>query len=782
MLMTRKKILDSVPRYRAVLQDEPEYFSVGHDIGIPFLMTDQLKNDKDVAVLACGIGDARLLYATIVLGAMLAPKSTSKKYHFTLVDLKPAVFARDLLVFHMLVAMRSQDDEKREETSWAIAYVFAGQVMPPWASETVHESMLALITALEDVSNNVMDMFYVSEPAREKIIHVLKQWREPPEETYTVAAIRRMMVEQSDANDEAYAEVDGDDMAEALGPKSPPGCRSTDSDARLFNDIHVALPSLHLLERHEPHLLLVSEAYRESRSPSDRKALDDYIDSTWKPNLTVVDFDFERKCEDHGTLSGQPFFNWSPCTVVSSLFMILPHQMFLSKPGVFEHISAFFRKVSSCLTHLGDRIVIEVVPGEMNDVLERLRYGLLRFGQKTIGNLDPSKFPNRFDKIDMSNIPDYVGGPFTTFIHGIPLLREERRSLLRSYVLRNLYTWESHDQFLAEYLVLGNRNVIHSHFRTALTQNSLRLESMNAGQTTSSGSTAMGVAFEWERTAPTSSYMPLQERMPRSRLERWLHSHFLKLCLPYPRDRSSKLGVNAPLNLTSFLHLITHVASLGYPRDWLSHILHELCTGMLIQTQAAPPIDEVTCENLAENRFEPADFSVGPFAAEFRTLVAIWEPVLGVPLAWNTPVAGKKLLPESKMIRKFTIRFPKKPIGDTGLMSVCFSLVMKKKSLETPGCSLNDLLDDRVDECPELPDAKRVRREPHVHMISACKFTPETLEVEFWLDEREVDCVVAETGWEAWIWRTDEWESVMGPVSLDSYGDLVKGEAWSETT
>uniref|UniRef100_A0A8H7K2S1 DUF4470 domain-containing protein n=1 Tax=Bionectria ochroleuca TaxID=29856 RepID=A0A8H7K2S1_BIOOC len=758
MSMTRKKILDSVPRYRAVLQDEPEYFSVGHDSGIPFLLTEQMQSEKDVAVLACGIGDARLLYATIIFAAMVAPKS--KKFHFTLVDVKPPVFARDLLVFHMLVAMRSQDDyKKKEETSWAIAYVFAGQVMPPWASEILHESISALITALEDSSSNVMDIFYVSGPAREKIIHILKQWREPPVETYTVAAIRRMMVEQSDAQNKAFAKESED---EPPHPKFPPGCLDTDSDARLFNDIHVVLPSVPLLERHEPELLLVSRAYRESHSPSDRKALDDCINSTWKPNVTVLDFEFELKCEDRGTLSGQPFFNWSPDGVATALFIALPYQIFLSKPGVFEHISAFFRKASSSLEQLGDRIVIEVVTGEMNDTFERLRYGLLRFGQKAIGNLDPSKFPNRFDKIDMSNIPDYVGGSFTSFIHGIPLLREERRSLLRSYVLRNLHAWDSHDIFLAEYLVLGERE----ERRQDLTFWKCSHEH------------PIGVAAHRATliaSAPPRSHVTAKTRN--------VAPFSLPQALPAPYSLPSlERGCERPLNLTSFLHLVAHVASLGYPRGWLSRILHELCTGMLTQTRAAPPIDEITDEGLAEVIFNPVDFSVGPFAAEFRTLVAIWEPILDVPLAWNTPAAGKKLLPEAKMIRKFTIRFPKEPIVTTGLLEIsCFSVVMKKKSLKAPGRTLRGFLDDRMDECPKLPNAKRVRREPHVHMISACKFTPETFEVEFWLDERVVDCLVAETGWEAWIWRTDVYESAMGPVSLDSYGDLVKGEAWSET-
>ncbi|CAG9951502.1 unnamed protein product [Clonostachys rosea f. rosea IK726] len=720
MSMTRKKILDSVPRYRAVLQDEPEYFSVGHDMR--------------------GCGRSRLRHrgreASLCHHHLRGDGgSKSKKFHFTLVDVKPPVFARDLLVFHMLVAMRSQDDyKKKEETSWAIAYVFAGQVMPPWASGILHESISALITTLEDSSSNVMDIFYVSGPAREKIIHILKQWREPPVETYTVAAIRRMMVEQSDAQNKAFAKESED---EPPHPKFPPGCLHTDSDARLFNDIHVVLPSVPLLERHEPELLLVSRAYRESHSPSDRKALDDYINSTWKPNVTVLDFEFELKCEDRGTLSGQPFFNWSPDGVATALFIALPYQIFLSKPGVFEHISAFFRKASSSLEQLGDRIVIEVVTGEMNDTFERLRYGLLRFGQKAIGKPRPEQVPKQIRQDRHEQYPnfqhqastnrvllsDYVGGSFTSFIHGIPLLREEGRSLLRSYVLRNLHAWDSHDIFLAEYLVLGEREA-RPHLLEVQHEHPIGVAAHRA---TLIASCPSKIACHGEDSkcgsilTSSSSACPIFATEPRT----W--------------------GVSAPLNLTSFLHLVAHVASLGYPRGWLSRILHELCTGMLTQTRAAPPIDEITDEGLAEVIFNPVDFSVGPFCRRVphprRHLGANPRRALGLEHSRR----GQEAAPGSQDDSQVHHPIPKGTDRDYRLVGDILLLGShEKKSLKAPGRTLRGFLDDRMDECPKLPNAKRVRREPHVHMISACKFTPETFEVEF--------CLTREW-WTAWSLR-----------------------------
>ncbi|CAH0025109.1 unnamed protein product [Clonostachys rhizophaga] len=102
-------------------------------------------------------------------------KPLKRKLHFTLVDLKATVFARDLLIFRMLFDLQTQAAKQREETNIAISYVFAGQPMPSWASDILHGAMAAVIAELEDLSSNVM------EPARQDIARVLKEWQQPPE-------------------------------------------------------------------------------------------------------------------------------------------------------------------------------------------------------------------------------------------------------------------------------------------------------------------------------------------------------------------------------------------------------------------------------------------------------------------------------------------------------------------------------------------------------------------------------------------------------------------------
>ncbi|CAH0057403.1 unnamed protein product [Clonostachys solani] len=773
LLATRKKLLDRVPRYRTVLQDEPEFYCVGHDDARSFFTEAQLKNGEDLACLCCGIGDARLLYATLIITATLAGMSPSrKKLHFTLVDLKSIVFARDLVIFRMLFDFQTQTEKQREETTIAIAYVFAAQLMPSWASDILHGAMAAVIAELENLSSNVMGIFYVPEPARQIIARVLKEWQQPPEPWYTTAALRGILSRESKLRDAERTSIVFGDM-EPTNEKVPPGCGKHDPDTRTFFDIHVLLPPADLMQKYDPRLADIHKAYGKKQTRKNRKVLDDYLDSNWKPNVTVIDLEFQRKREDRAT--GGPNITWSPHQIVSQLFPNFQPQAAQCPPGVLSHFQSFFNMVGKSIPRLKSRLVIEVVLGEMNDALERLRYGLLRHDQKPVENLDPSKFPDKFDNIDLSNVPDYVGGSLTTFLHGIPLLREERKSLLRSYVLRNTPAWETHGQFLAEYLVLSDRERIESHFRTSLNPSSKMIEKQYDQVRVGPGGIVMVVGFEWHGTSSPASFLPAKTRMTRPELEHWLHSHFLKLCLPYPRVRFDPMGVLAPLNLTAFLHLIAHVASLGYPLHWLSATLAALCGGMLARTRAGPPAASITDEKLAGETYPPADVSVAPFAAEFRTLLAMWEPVLGIPLVWDTAAGDEPLLPELTMIRRYTIRFPA-TIWDSSLMNSVFSVVIKPQSLKVPSNHLARLLDDRGGD--PSPTARGARRAPRIHLISACKWTSNTKTMEFWMDERTIDGLLAEKGWEAWIWRTDSWESVLGPLSLDK-GALVKNEAWS---
>lgn len=179
---------------------------------------------------------------------------------------------------------------------------------------------------------------------------------------------------------------------------------------------------------------------------------------------------------------------------------------------------------------------------------------------------------------------EYVGGPLTSFLYASPLLKSGPGTGLTSTVLRNPPKWKSIDQFLAEYLLLYDRELIRTHF-------SLKL-STEVHEDPNDIYHQMGLGFSlmdyvlWERTE--SQPLTFEQLMPKQKLTKWLHAVFLKLCLPYPRPKMDHSLVYAPLNLTTFLRLLSHIAELGYPAHWLSPVVTSLLEGEITTITRAP--------------------------------------------------------------------------------------------------------------------------------------------------------------------------------------------------
>lgn len=98
----------------------------------------------------------------------------------------------------------------------------------------------------------------------------------------------------------------------------------------------------------------------------------------------------------------------------------------------------------------------------------------------------------------------------------------------------------------------------------------------------------------WERIRPQRA-LTFEQLMPQSKLLHWLYTHFLKICLPYPRARGDDgMGlIFAPLNVTAFVRLLEHVSELGYPTHWISNMIDSIFSGQ-ITTTARPPSQQVS--------------------------------------------------------------------------------------------------------------------------------------------------------------------------------------------
>jgi hypothetical protein len=343
---------------------------------------------------------------------------------------------------------------------------------------------------------------------------------------------------------------------------------------------------------------------------------------------------------------------------------------------------------------------------------------------------------------------------------------------MRSYVIRNTPIWKTHSAFLAEHLLLPKREQITSHFRTALKSHSLETEQDNSGRIVNGGGVVMAAGYEWEPTSSPTAQLAPETRMTRGELERWLHSHFLKLCLPFPGVPGDLLLIYAPLGMASYFSLVSHVATLGYPAHWLAGLLATLCRGVLARSRAGPPTAEVTNERMAARLWPVKDVCTAPFVAEFRTLLAMWEPLLGFSMVDAN--SDELLLPQREAIRRYTIQLPDRR-DVTHLSTSAFVLVLKARSCEVAGGNLRRLLDDRTGD--SSPAACTARMSPRVHVVSAFTWKADTTTAGFWMDKGVMDSLIADGSWEAWIWRTDTWRAVLGPAPLHGDGVSV-GESW----
>lgn len=127
-----------------------------------------------------------------------------------------------------------------------------------------------------------------------------------------------------------------------------------------------------------------------------------------------------------------------------------------------------------------------------------------------------------------------------------------------------------------------NRELIQSHFQ-------LKLSTETPEDSTDQF--PLQRYFLWERIPQQT--LTFEQLMPQNKFIHWMHAHFLKLCLPYPRPIFDQPPIYAPLNMTVFCRLIAHVSELGYPAHWISSLIQSILSGK-ITTSARPPAQVVS--------------------------------------------------------------------------------------------------------------------------------------------------------------------------------------------
>ncbi|KAI1208761.1 uncharacterized protein F4807DRAFT_429253 [Annulohypoxylon truncatum] len=458
--------------------------------------------------------------------------------------------------------------------------------------------------------------------------------------------------------------------------------------------------------------------------------------------------------------------NFTPQEVVRDLYWTFnPEETGTVNWCAFEYLTHFFSSAAEWSAKIQEQTVIKIIVNDAMNVMELAELHLL--------NHDHPSIPDRYDGIDLSYLPDIIGGPLATFTYGVPILRHDKISELRSWVSFNPTQWASQDQFLTEYLLLTDRSTITNTFATTLTdESSYKERDFHERISSSNGFCLLMLqALSWVRTS--NKPMCWDQLMPRYELIKWLHMHILKLCLPPRRLKVKGQQVYMPLNMTAFFRLIIHLSRVGYPSHWLSAVLTEICTGR-ISSQARAPKGILMDKSEAMHKHPKRDMFIEPFVEEFRTHFVIWNHLLPFGI-----LQDKNPLQHIGTIREYKQRFPYS--DDTLLTHVyhpVIALIFWNVSLngEIPQAGLRQALLDDENTDPMYQGISS--HSGRVHVISTVKIVTSAMTVSFWFADGPIQNILS-TGsrWEAWLWDTGDWTPRLGPARVDRM-TLMAGETW----
>ncbi|KAI8307905.1 putative tetratricopeptide [Colletotrichum sp. SAR11_59] len=756
----RTQTCDRVARYKASLQDIPEYYAVGHDFAEPLLQLDEplweLLGPKDMlSFLLCGSGDARHLFVSIATlffqDMMNQRKGKNKAFsqaYFTIIDINAAALARTLIMFDMgfrYAAMKTQKMPRIEDALTIMSYMFSSAFMPSFAAEKMLEHIRTVIDELEEqgdgVGSDFMGMFYLPRETRIQVVRKLKQWAEPLGEKYATKRLRPLMMEN--------LEIEKFRRSLMLNFDATKVPYENRSDLE-FNELGVVFGSQVFIKRREPELLPLLDAFRSGQQSSKAELLK-HIDTHWVTNPTVLDMDYQPRREQEirasqGLSEVPPGFDWNPAEMIKNLRSILSTE---KEEDVLKIVSEFFEHFSIAMMTLHSRIKIEVIAGEMADVLDRIRHGNLKHRLQR---------PNDVEAIDPTQFPrdDYIGGPLAAFLTGGPLLRQDRPSKLRFNNLLNPPMFKSHDQFLAEYVLMHDAKEVESNFGVTREKNPNPPEVDETALLQMFGGNKFAIEdyFIWAKSSNTTARG--KRLMSRSALERWLYLHLLKICLPYHRPKLSDRPVHAPLNLTTFLRIVGHMHDVGYPAHWLSGVLSSVCEGSISTTARAPRELVVSPENLSTS-YPQRKICLNPWRAEFTTLLSLWTGLFPFGI-----IAMENALVPAEKVVECNVAFPEFFEAQGRVMHFVLA-IFNTTEVDPRNFDLRELLSD--DEAGNSSDAARKFRENSVHIVTAFRFSTATRTATFWMRQDVLDEFTSTDSWQICICRTDSWEEVRSRVS-----------------
>ncbi|KAM0151843.1 hypothetical protein ACHAQE_008348 [Botrytis cinerea] len=781
----RVEILERLARYHPSMKPAGDYVPIGHDDAKSLFdetLALRVPVGETISFFNSGLGDARHFLASLISIAHEEAKGKipKRRFHFTLNDINKHVLTRDLIIFCLLDKL-SRENRMFESVNIlnTIYLIFAACLLPKWVSEQLQEVIAELLRCLKN-AQQPLEWIYLHEADIPFYIQVLENWAPEGKASTEFTAEEVMESVISTMQDSIYNNKSAE-YWEHIGPYC-------NRERELYCASGVLLPSMQAMQKNDPKLVDLS--FKVLEIPGGKRLrlfMTHVMTDNWVFNPTQLDWDSH-------TAIGNPepgvFLRFDPFNLASRLRKELGEELPLADniSHLFEYVAPFFAKAASAIKYLGNRLKVEMVKGDYIDVAERIHFGLhydptesQARGTGTTGYPRPKDFSSLYHRVALSNIPDYVGGHLTTFLHAMPLLARHSTSLAGSVCLRNPPFFRNMGDFLSEYQLVDSEKM---------------LEQL----------TGVRIVFRGHGPVPLASYtyycwnqpidsVPLSKqvkaRLSREDLKKWFHALFLKMAIPMTCDHRLSSDNNemiySPLNLTILFRQPGHLYSLGYPAHWLSEILVPLLedAGML-KTNVRPPRNVPLQPNQVNSKYPIKKLCIMPFVPELKTLTTLFAPLLPFRIDPNL------LYPIDKI---YEYTFDLSPLPEYYVQPTCLALIFFSPN-RSPGNHLplemqlslrkfldpsrhNDVLDHGSEDAGQKVDDWRAK---DVIVWSTLKFDAEKQEAKAWMPEQIIEQIV-NRNWKCGLMRRDLWMIVgVTIVSIPRrVRDMMKmGRKWDE--
>ena len=373
-----------------------------------------------------------------------------------------------------------------------------------------------------------------------------------------------------------------------------------------------------------------------------------------------------------------------------------------------------------------------------------------------------------YDRIHLSNIPDYTGGSLMMFLVALPLIWPDQSSYITTNSLPSASRFDSAADYDSEYVCLHRPSDLEKTFQVRMAPSEHRFAE-NFAQVGLPEHLfdpfIMSRYHKWHHQVKENEPRKITDLMPRPRFETWLYRLFLKLSIPVPRDPMDITLIHSPVNLTILVRLCIHLHDVGYPAHRISTVLDNLLSGK-ITTKARPPSTDPLALEETAHEMSSLKQSTAFFVAELSTLITMWQSVIPFgTLAPNLPLVDD--------VRKYSCKFSEVDVLPSSTPALVLVFI---NTATLPGRDhLNEyLVTDEFDQ-GEIPV---IIREKSIHVLSTWTWDAAGNTASFWLRNDVMADMKRGPLWCAMLWRTDNWLFQSIPTPVGEVKDL--GVSWAE--